>query len=296
MDIRQLRYFVTVADEGQITRAAKKLNMAQPPLSHQLKIIEEELGTPLFFRNSRSVELTEAGWILYQRAISILQQMDDALIEVKETGDGIRGQLTIGAAKTCAMIYLPERLQTFRSENPLVTFRVLDGHPFQVLKYVEERLVELAVVRFVSDIHLDYESRTLQIEPYVLFIPNKWDWDPSRTSIRMKDLEDIPLVMVVREHKYGTYSAFYDTCIKQGIKTNIVCESYDAAVIFSFVVSGMGATVMPKSTLLMHQLNVEQLDVRIIEIEDCPLSNKTTLVWDKQRPLSKAAQRFIELF
>ncbi|HWL11475.1 MAG TPA: LysR family transcriptional regulator [Ureibacillus sp.] len=296
MDIRQLRYFVTVAEEGQITRAAKQLNMAQPPLSHQLKLIEEQLGTTLFYRNSRSVELTEAGSVLYQRAISILHQLDDTLLEVKETGDGIRGQLSIGTAKTCAALYLPERIQTFRSHYPLVTFSVLDGHPYQVVKYVEERLVELAIVRFVSDVHLDYESKTLQIEPYVLFIPSTWEWDPARTSISMKDLEDIPLVMVVRENKYGTYSAFHDTCIKQGIKTNVVCETHDAAIIFSFVAAGMGATVLPKSTLAIHKSNVNQSDFKIIEIEDCPLFNKTTLIWDKKRPLSKVAQRFIETF
>lgn len=292
MDIRQLRYFVTVANEGQITRAAKKLNMAQPPLSQQLKIIEEQVGTALFFRNSRSVELTEAGLLLYQRAVSILHQIDDTLIEVKETGDGLRGQLSIGTAKTCAVTYLPERIQTFRSKYPLVTFRVLDGHPYQVVKLVEERLVELAVVRFVSDLHLDYGSRTLQIEPYVLFVPSKWEWESSRTSILMKDLEDIPLVMVVRENKYGTYSAFYDNCIKQGIKLNIVSECHDAAIIFSFVAAGMGAAVLPKSTLSIHQSN----DIKIVEIEDCPLYNKTSLIWDQKRPLSKVAQRFMEMF
>ncbi|WP_026567672.1 LysR family transcriptional regulator [Bacillus sp. UNC41MFS5] len=292
MDIRQLRYFVTVANEGQITRAAKKLNMAQPPLSQQLKIIEEQVGTALFFRNSRSVELTEAGLLLYQRAVSILHQIDDTLIEVKETGDGLRGQLSIGTAKTCAVTYLPERIQTFRSKYPLVTFRVLDGHPYQVVKLVEERLVELAVVRFVSDLHLDYGSRTLQIEPYVLFVPSKWEWESSRTSILMKDLEDIPLVMVVRENKYGTYSAFHDTCLKQGIKLNIVSECHDAAIILSFVAAGMGAAVLPKSTLSIHQSN----DIKIVEIEDCPLYNKTSLIWDQKRPLSKVAQRFMEMF
>jgi LysR family transcriptional regulator, salicylic acid-responsive activator of bsdBCD len=292
MDIRQLRYFVTVANEGQITRAAKKLNMAQPPLSQQLKIIEEELGTALFFRNSRSVELTEAGLLLYQRAVSILHQIDDTLIEVKETGDGLRGQLSIGTAKTCAVAYLPERIQTFHSKYPLVTFRILDGHPYQVVKYLDDRLVELAVVRFVSDLSLDYGSKTLQVEPYVLFIPSKWEWEPSRTSIRMKDLEDIPLIMVVRENKYGTYSAFYDTCIKLGIKTNIVCESHDAAIIFSFVAAGMGAAVLPKSTLAIHQSD----DIKIVEIEDCPLHNKISLIWDEKRPLSKGAQQFMEMF
>lgn len=292
MDIRQLRYFVTVSNEGQITRAAKKLNMAQPPLSQQLKLIEEELGTSLFIRNSRSVELTEAGMLLYQRAVSILNQIDDTVMEVKETGDGLRGQLSIGTAKTVAAAYLPERIQAFHSQYPLVTFRIEDGHPHEVVKFLEDRLVELAFVRFVSDLSLDYASKTLHIEPYVLFIPSKWEWDTSRTSIRMKDLEDIPLVMFVRENKYGKYTAFHDACIKLGVKTNIVCESHDAGIIFSFVAAGMGAAVLPRSTLAIHTAD----NIKIVEIEDCPLQNKISLIWDKNRPLSKGAQRFIEYF
>jgi DNA-binding transcriptional LysR family regulator len=292
MDLRQLRYFVTVANEGQITRAAKKLNMAQPPLSQQLKLIEEHLGTTLFIRNSRSVELTEAGLILYQRAVSILRQIDDTLVEVKETGDGLRGQLSIGTAKTCAVQYLPQRIQTFLNTYPLISFRVLDGHPFEVVKFVEDRLVELAIVRFNSELHLDYESKTLLLEPYVLFVPSKWEWDSSRTSIRMNDLEDIPLVMVVRENTHGRYSAFHDLCLKRGIKTNVVCESHDVSIIFSFVAAGMGAAVLPKSTFAIHPLD----DVKIIDIEDCPLSNRTSLIWDRSRPLSKTANRFIEMF
>lgn len=290
MDIRQLRYFVTVADEGQITRAAKKLNMAQPPLSHQLKLIEEELGTTLFYRNSRSVELTEAGRLLYQRSISILHQLEDTLTEVKETGNGIRGQLSLGTAKTCAMNYLPERVQSFKTDYPLVTFRILDAHPYQVLKFLEQRLVEVAIVRFASNIHLDYESKTLEVEPYVLFVPKKWNW--TRSSISMKELSDIPLIMVIREDKFGMYSSFYNLCMNQGIKLDIACECHDASIIFSFVAGGMGGTVMPKSTLLPHQLE----DVDIIEIEDCNLFNKTSLIWNHDRPLSKVAEQFIDTF
>lgn len=292
MDIRQLRYFVTVADEGQITRAAKKLNMAQPPLSQQLKMIEEELGTTLFIRNSRSVELTEAGHLLYQRAISILTQIDDTVMEVQATGEGLRGQIAIGTAKTCAVAYLPEKIKAFREKYPLVTFRIEDGHPHEVVKFLEDRLVELAVVRFVSDLRLDYASKTLLVEPYVLFIPRKWNWPESRTSIRMKELEDIPLIMFVRENKYGKYTAFQDECIKQGIKPNVICESHDAAIIFSFIATGMGAAAMPKSTFSIHPSD----DIRIVEIEDCPLRNRISLIWDQNRPLSKGAKRFIESF
>ncbi len=108
----------------------------------------------------------------------------------------------------------------------------------------------------------------------------------------MMDLEDIPLVMFVRENKYGKYTAFQDTCNKLGVKPNIICESHDAAIIFSFVAAGMGGAVLPRSTFAIHPSD----DIKIVEIEDCPLQNKISLIWDKNRPLSKGAQRFIEMF
>src|SRR5690625_602316 len=113
MDLRQLQYFKTVAEEGQITRAAKKLNISQPPLSQQLKLIEEELGTEILIRHNRHVELTEAGKHLYKRAVMILKQMEETKTEIREMGEGIRGLLKIGVARTCATAFLPERINAF---------------------------------------------------------------------------------------------------------------------------------------------------------------------------------------
>uniref|UniRef100_A0A540V7N3 LysR family transcriptional regulator substrate-binding protein n=1 Tax=Litorilinea aerophila TaxID=1204385 RepID=A0A540V7N3_9CHLR len=234
--------------------------------------------------------MTEAGALLYKRAVSILHQLEDALVEVKETGDGLRGMLSLGASKSCALNYLPDRIKEFRNKYPLTTFKILDGHPYQVVKFLEERLVEMAVVRFASDQHLDFESKTLKIEPYVLFVPKQWNWDSGRGSISMKELEGIPLITVVQDD--AVYNSFYDLCLKQGIKLNIIGECHDAATIFSLVSSGLGATVMPQSTYYLKT----KLDIQIVEIEDCTLYNKTSLIWDKKRPLSKVAQRFIEMF
>ena len=93
MDIRQLRYFLTIAQEGQITRAAKQLNMEQPPLSRQLKLMEEELGVLLFERSGKQLQLTHAGELLQNRAASLLNQFNETLTEVKEIHAGIRGML-----------------------------------------------------------------------------------------------------------------------------------------------------------------------------------------------------------
>ena len=129
MDVKQLRYFSVIAEEGQVTRAAKKLHMAQPPLSQQLKLLEEELGVPLMDRNGRNMELTEAGKVLYTRARELLRRFDDTVIEVKEVGEGLKGLLSIGSVKTC-FSYIPERISFFREQYPMVTFRLHEGGSF----------------------------------------------------------------------------------------------------------------------------------------------------------------------
>lgn len=105
MDLRQLRYFATIVEEGQITRAAKKLHMAQP-LSQQLKALEEELSTLLIVRNGKNIELTAAGKVLYKRATNLLSQIDETIMEVKEVGEGLKGTLSIGSVKHAFLTYL----------------------------------------------------------------------------------------------------------------------------------------------------------------------------------------------
>ncbi len=110
MDLKRLRYFREIAKQGQITKAAKSLHMAQPPLSQQLRIFEEELNVMLFERKGRRLLLTEAGEALYQRSEHLLDELDELEKEIRETGLGLRGTLRLGAVKSC-FAYLPERMK-----------------------------------------------------------------------------------------------------------------------------------------------------------------------------------------
>src|SRR5690625_560482 len=117
MDIRQLRYFLAIAKEGQITRAAKTLNMEQPPLSRQLKLMEQELGVTLFERTGRELKLTEEGRVLQKKAKSIIHQLNDAMTEIQEINQGVRGTLSIGSVFSCVSL-LPEKIKHFREMYP----------------------------------------------------------------------------------------------------------------------------------------------------------------------------------
>lgn len=115
MDLRQLRYFVAVAEEGHITRAAERLGMQQPPLSQQIKAIEHELDVQLFRRKARGVELTESGRVLLDQARAVLERLDHALLVTRRAARGEQGRLSVGIAPTAPFHpFVPQVIRAFR--------------------------------------------------------------------------------------------------------------------------------------------------------------------------------------
>ncbi|GMA60457.1 LysR family transcriptional regulator [Alicyclobacillus fastidiosus] len=193
MDLKKFLYFVTIVEEGQITRAANKLHMAQPALSLQLKAIEEELGVTLIERNNKSIELTQAGATFYYRANEILNSVDGMLSEVKEQGIGIRGKLSIGTVMSCVS-YLPKAIKIFQQQYPAVTFRLWEGDSHRVEELLQAKTIDLGITR------LPLESDNLNIirlnaEPLVAVQPNGWHVFATPT-ICIKELEKYPLMVL----------------------------------------------------------------------------------------------------
>lgn len=126
MDIRQLRYFLTIADEGSISKAAEKLHMSQPPLSQQLKLLETELGVQLFERNTRKITLTNVGEALLYRTRQILDLFELTKNEVMDINEGLDGTLSIGTVSSAGATFLPDIMQRFHQKYPRVKFEILD--------------------------------------------------------------------------------------------------------------------------------------------------------------------------
>ena len=145
MDLRALRYFVTVAEELNITRAAEKLNMSQPPLSNQMKALEEELGTQLFIRGKRHLTLTDAGTVLYRRAQQLLELSEQTQEEVRSL-EGLAGKLNIGLVEGRAPYLLARWISGFRMEFPQVSFSLWNGSGDDVLDRLHHGLSDLALI------------------------------------------------------------------------------------------------------------------------------------------------------
>ncbi|WP_158734764.1 LysR family transcriptional regulator [Alteribacillus sp. YIM 98480] len=291
MDIKQLRYFCTVADEGQITKAAKKLHMAQPPLSQQLKKIEEELNIELFERNGRTIELTEAGRVLYKKAKNIMHELEETIVEVQETNEGIRGVLAIGSNKSC-FSFLPEQMKKLRQQHSKISFLLREGDTFYLEESIRNRDIELAFVRLPVDLE-EFSTLRLPSESYVLVLPENWNsFEQEVQKISMKELKHIPLMLLHRISGTGQFELIVNECRNHGFEPNVICECPDATMLLSLATTGVGATIVPRSTL--YAFSYESL--RILELEDASIAAEPAIIWKKDRSLTKAAQRLLDLF
>lgn len=290
MNLKQLRYFYEIANEGQITRAAKKLHIAQPPLSQSLKALEDRLGVTLFERNGRRMELTDAGAVLYEKAKELFYKIDETMIEVKETGKGVRGTLSIGCNKSC-FSRIPKTIRTYQEKYPQVKFKLLEGDSYFLTKQLVDREIEVAIIRLPIDMN-GFSYLRLPEEEYVVVIPNNWINEPDKKMISIEELVEIPLLLLHRIRGVGQFELIMDKFRDKGLTPNIICESPNVDMLLGLVTEGLGATVVPKSTLLKHNTS----NVSILHIEDTHIVSESAIIWLKDRYLSKSAERFIELF
>jgi len=146
MDLRHLRYFVTVAEEQNITRAALQLHVSQPPLSRQIRKLEDDLGVPLFNREAKAVRLTEAGRVFLTEARVILQRADKAVALVKDVAKGKRGEIHVGYAPSLTVELLPLALRYFRESNPAIRLQLHDLSTEEMLRGLSDGKLNAALL------------------------------------------------------------------------------------------------------------------------------------------------------
>ena len=285
MDIKQLKYFIAIAESGTITAAAKKLGMSQPPLSAQLRLLEEELGVTLVERGARSTRLTDAGKKLYERAQSIVVLADRTAAELGEYRTGVGGTLSIGTISSSGGLLPGRKLKRFQQLYPKVSFELHEGNTYQLLELMKERVIELAVVRtpFRAE---PYECISFPPEPMVAaalpgFLEGMSD------SPDIGELADRPLIYYRRmEH------VIMDAFEKRGIRPDVYCKSDDARTSLMWARAGLGVALVPEGIFL--ETEARGMEARRIAAPE--LTTNMVLIRDRERSSSAAAQRFIEVF
>lgn len=286
MDLKQLAYFLAIAEEGSITKAAERLHIAQPPLSQQLKLLEKELGVVLMERNTRKIQITDAGRLLRNRAKQILELAERTSKELKDLKEGLQGTLSIGTISSAGEALLPLKIQGFHEKYPGVDFHIREGGTFEILELIKSGVVEIGIIRtpFNQDI---FEYINLPDEPMVAGALEDLFWDDSadRGCLDLAELEGKPLLM---HNRYK--NNIKEACRKAGFEPRIICRIDDSRSMLNWANSGMGIAIIPRDMIGLLP------DAKLVyrEIKEESLVTRKVIIWMKNRYLSALARHFLE--
>lgn len=256
MDLRTLKYFTVVAEELNITHAAERLCMSQPPLSNQMKALEEELGVKLFIRGKRQLQLTDAGRLLLLRATQILDMTDKAQHEVMSLEGGMSGTINLGIVEGRAPFLIARWISGFKEEFPKVKYSMWNGSSDDVLDRLRQGLVDLAVIAAPYDTeHL--EGITVGRGPWVAIMSrtNELAQIPG-DEISLQSLAGKPLIVPSRPSRIDAIRAWF---AEADAEPNIICtlSNYLDAVAMSEL--DIGITIFPRTTYTPNDLLVTKI-------------------------------------
>ncbi|CAD2080422.1 LysR family transcriptional regulator [Jeotgalicoccus meleagridis] len=284
MDIRQLRYFLMIADEKQVSAAAKKLYMSQPPLSQQLKNLEASVGEKLFERSGKYLEMTEAGKVLYKYALQITQLLEEAKNEVQDVSAGVDGQLSIGI-NTFSLANLNTVFHEYKRKYPKITYKIQQNESSLLCYLLKQREIEMALVRLPLEID-DFTLQHVHSEPF--YVISSKDKKIFSGEVTLKEVSQYPLVLPSIKG-LGVYYSIHEAFSKAKIQPNIIAEFSDLKLMMQLVSTDFGISIVPESLLYLYK----EYPVRVNKIIDKEqLSGEIGLIWLKDHRLSKAAQNF----
>jgi DNA-binding transcriptional LysR family regulator len=287
LDIRQLRYFIAIVEERKISAAAERLHMSQPPLSQQLKSMEEELGSKLVERSGKYFEITEAGKALYKYALKMTQLLEEAKMEVKGVESGVNGRLTIGI-NTFSVAELPELLHQFQKQYPKITYKIQQNESSHLCRLVREREVELAFIRLPLDLE-NLSVLYLYTEPFY-FITSK-NQKTLDHEVTLDEIQNYPLILPSTEG-LGVHYLILEAFSKFNLHPNIIGECSDITLLMNLISSDFGASIVPETILKLHK----DYPINAHKISSTSLNASVGLIWLKNHYLSKAAENFVDLF
>lgn len=286
MEIKDMRAFYAIVEEGNISHAAQRLDIAQPALSRQMKRLEAGLGVQLFERGSRRIRLTEAGRVMYARVEHILGMVDGTVREITEIGSGMAGSVRLGTITTSGAMLVPELLTEFHRRYPQVTFQIWEAEGARILELLDNRVIEIGITRTQVD-NQAYESIVLPNEPLVVIMNKEQEIGEDAHEVRLADLEEQPLLVPLRWQ-----SGFIANCRKLGFEPQIICVSDSIVQDLLLAKMGMGMAILPVSSkTLLTDGNL--IYKKLVEPE---MSTHTVVAWLRNRSLSTSGEHLVRLF
>lgn len=284
MELYQLGYFIEIARQRSFTRAAERLHMAQPALSQQMRNLESELGTALFIRGRKEIQLTAAGKAFLPRAEALLTQAEAAKAIVSDVAQLRGGKLIIAAIPSVSACLLPEVIRSFSRKHEQVELQLIEDSSERVSENVESGLADIGFLQLPAS-KSAFETRTIISEPFVLLVAK------SHPLVKQKE---VALKQLAAEsfifYKGRARDTALEACRKAGFEPQIACESGELETVRALVAAGLGLAVVP-------QLAAGNLPktIQAITIREPKMQRQIAAVWQKGSVLSPAAQALLEL-
>lgn len=298
MTLKQLSYFLKIAETGNLTKAAQLLHMSQPPLSYQLKSLEEELGVELFIRDARNMQITKEGLYLQDKAMHILSLVDKTSEEIRKLSTHGMISINVGTVSSVNHNLLPDLVNIYKDTYPHAVFNIYDGSSFRILELLNSSVIDLGILRepFPRD---SYSYQKIQLvdalpgdqnDSFVAAgIPALFPENIRRAStIALKDLMEQPLIIHRRFE-----DLFLSKCREIHTKPqNIICRNDNIMSSIDWISSGLGLGIMPYTSSLL----ITDPQVQVKKITAPSFYSNLYLIWKQGRKLPHFLQEFVNLF
>ncbi|MFN0078069.1 MAG: LysR family transcriptional regulator [Prosthecobacter sp.] len=284
MELYQLGYFIQIARQRSFTRAAERLHMAQPALSQQMKNLEAELGTALFIRGRKEIQLTAAGKAFLPRAEALLTQAEAAKAIVSDVAQLRGGKLVIAAIPSVSACLLPEVIRSFSRLHGKVELQLIEDSSERVAASVESGVADVGFLQLPAS-KAAFEALTIITEPFMLLVAKSHALAKHK-EVALKQLATESFIF----YKGRARDTALEACRKAGFEPRIACESGELETVRALVAAGLGLAVVPQ----LAGGNLPKT-IQAITIREPKMQRQIAAVWQKGSVLSPAAEALLKL-
>lgn len=287
MELRHIRYFMAVANELNFTQAAAKLCIAQPPLSRQIQDLEEELGAKLFIRKPHALQLTEEGAQFKQYAVQVLDLVEKSAADIREMKKGLQGMLYLASVEGHGTCQLSEWIAGFQHLYPHVQYNLWNGNSEEIIYRVMQGLCDLAIV--VEPYNAEgLDALHIYEEPWIAMIPCQHPLaEKQGDTIDAAELAPYDLIVPSRKSRVQEIGRWLES---SGAELTVRCQIAHVTSAYELTKQGVGIAIYPASASKVAMKDT----VCIKRIVNPSVMASYVLIWNKNRQLPHAAQKFLE--
>ncbi|MEO3872077.1 LysR substrate-binding domain-containing protein [Nonomuraea sp. B12E4] len=286
MELRQLEYFVAVAEEAGFTRAAARLHVAQPGVSAQIRQLEREMGEELFDRSGRAVRLTAVGEAVLPYARAALAAVDGMRLVVDEFTGLLRGRVVMGGVSAPSVLDLPGMLADFHERHPSVEISLVETNPEALLGGVQSGRLDLGLLGLGGRLPAGVEVQVVVDQALVVAV-HRGHALAARDSVTVAELRDLPLISL--PVGTGLRTALEEMCAQAGFGPHVAFEASEPQVAGRLAGRGLGVAVLPESAVAGAGS-----ELGVLAITGPVMRGRMGLIWRESGPKSPAARAFIE--